>query len=120
VRSRAVALAVVAAILLAYPLVSIVGGLPRFPTRDECVRAAVEGDSRPLELVYQRFDALDEAEAKVKEVVGYGFVGTEIAPDGCGRWKVRYDGVGSYVVALEVVKEAESVGLDPRIEILVP
>lgn len=111
------ALAIVSVPLVLFPLVSAAGGLPRFPTREECVRPAPRGSTQPLEIVYVRSDSPEDAEQMLAEVVHFGFVGTEVVPDGCGRWKVRYDGVPSYEVALEVMNEARSVGLDPRIEI---
>lgn len=101
--------------LLVYPIVSAVGGTPRFPTRAECVRPAVEGQQ--VDVVWGRSSALTEAEALRGRVVAVGFVGTDVLPDGCGRWKVVLESLPNIEIAREVVKEAETVDLHPTLEL---
>ena len=102
--------------LLLYPLASVVGGAPRFPSRDDCVRPAVEG--QPVDLVYGRFDSPYEAQKFLEErVLASGFQGTEMLPDDCGRWRVVLTGVPSIEIAEEVRAEARTVELDPHLEL---
>jgi hypothetical protein len=101
--------------LLVYPIVSIAGGGPRFPTRTECVHAAVDG--QPVAVVWGRYDDLSEASEARDRVITVGFVGTEVQPDGCGLWKVELGGVPSVEVANEIVEEAETVDLHPTLEL---
>ena len=88
----AVVIVLVAA--LGYPLVVLASGSPRFPTRDECIVPAVEG--QPVDLVFGRFDDPGSASDLAGRVVAVGFTGTESAPDGCGRWKVVLENVPSH------------------------
>ena len=108
------AVAIVAVPLLAYPLITLAGGAPRFPTRGECVRPAVAGE--PADVVYGRFDSLTAAEELRQHVVSVGFTGTEVLGDGCGRWKVLLLNVPSVEIAEQVRDEARTVGLDPKLE----
>ena len=113
-RSRLV-VTIVLVPLLVYPLVSVSGGAPRFPTRGECVRAPVEG--RPIALVWGRYGDPATAEAARARVIKVGVVGTEVLPDGCGLWKVELDGVPSLEVAHEIQREADTVDLHPTLEL---
>ena len=106
--------ALVAVPLLVYPLVSIADGKPRFPSRDACAHTAKAGDA--VEVVYGRFDDPAAAEELRAKVVAVGFVGTEVAFDSCGRWKVHYDAIESFDQAQALAEEARGVGLDPRVE----
>jgi hypothetical protein len=116
---RAAAVAV-AAVLLLYPAAVLAGGAPAFPSQSECVRAAKGDDVGELELVFGRFDSPDEAQSFRDEVVGIGFVGTEVSPDGCARWKVSNDGIDSFAAGEATAEEARRAGFDPRLEIDVP
>lgn len=109
------AVAIVAAAALVYPLVMLAGGAPRFPTRDECIRPAVDG--QPVDVVFDRFDDPLSAAELVDRVVSVGFTGTESLGDGCGRWKVVLEGVPSVEVAREIQSEARTVDLDPTLEL---
>ena len=111
----AVAAAVVLVPLLGYPLVTLAGGSPSFPSRQECVRPAVDG--RPVDLVFGRFDDPDAAAAQRERVVGFGFQGTEVVFDGCGRWEVVLEGIPSIEVGREIQKEAATVDLEPTLEL---
>ena len=109
------AVVVVLVPLLAYPIVTLSGGAPRFPTRDECAHPAVEG--APVDIVYGRLDDPLEASRLRDRVVAVGFIGTEAVADGCGRWKVVLENVPSLEVAREVQEEAKGVDLSPTLEL---
>jgi len=106
--------AIVAVPLLVYPIVSVTGGGPRFPTRGECVHAPVDG--QPVDVVWGRYDDPRDAAESRDRVVGVGFIGTEVLPDGCGRWKVVLEDVPGLEVGRELVEEAERVDLHPTLE----
>lgn len=114
-RRFTLAVAIVVVPLLVYPLLTLTDGLPRFPTRDECARAA-QADDEQVEVVYGRFEDLSAADELLTRVVALGFVGTELRLDGCGRWKVHYDSIESYDQAQALAEQARRVGLDPRVE----
>jgi hypothetical protein len=109
-------LVVVAA--FAYPLAVVSGGLPRFPTRAECIHPAKEGV--PLEAVFGRFDHRPDAEARLRQVLGAGFTGSKIEPDGCGRLKVDVAGVPNLAVGRDLVAEAQKVGISATLEAAQP
>ena len=108
-------MAIVLVPLLGYPLVTLAGGSPRFPSRDECVRSPVEG--QPVDVVFGRFDDPEVAAETSDRVVAVGFIGTEALPDGCGRWKVVLEGVPSLETAREIQAEAATVDLRPTLEL---
>jgi hypothetical protein len=99
---------------LVYPLAVLSGGLPRFPTRAECVHPAKEGV--PLEAVFGRYDHRPDAEARLQNVLAAGFKGTRIEPDGCGRLKVDVQGVPSLAVGSDLLAEADKVGIHATLE----
>jgi hypothetical protein len=109
----AVAIVLVAA--LGYPLVVLASGSPRFPTRDECVVPAVEG--QPVDLVFARFDDPMSASELAARAVAVGFTGTDWGPDGCGRWKAVLENVPSIDVAKQIQEEALTVDLHPQLEL---
>lgn len=110
-----VAAAIVLVPLLGYPLVTLAGGAPRFPSRQECVRSAVEGQR--VDVVFGRFDDPESAFDVRDDVVAVGFTGTEALPDGCGRWKVVLESVPSIEIAREIQMEAATVDLKPTLEL---
>ena len=113
-RRVGLAAAIVVVPLLVYPAVTMASGFPRFPTRDECVRPAVEGE--PVDVVYGRFDSRVEAAELLERVLTVGFTGTETLFDACGRWKVVLEGVPSLEIARGVQEEAATVDLEPTLE----
>ena len=117
---RSGAAALVAGILLLYPAALLAGGAPAFPSQSDCVRVARSDEDGELELVFGRFDSPDEAQEFRDKVVGTGFVGTEVRPDGCARWKVTNDGIDSFAAGQATGEEARRAGFDPRLEIDVP
>jgi hypothetical protein len=114
VNRRFVPWVIVLAVALAYPLAVLAGGGPSFPTAADCVHVAhADGD---LEVVFGRFDSLTDAAALLNRVVAAGFEGSQVEPDGCGRWKVTVHGIPTLKVGAEVMAEARSVGLNPTLE----
>jgi hypothetical protein len=109
------AVAIVAVSLVAYPLATVAGGAPKFPTRADCVHAAVEGE--PVNIVFGRFDSPLEAKALRHRVVAAGFIGTEVIADGCGRWEAVLQNVPSLEIARKVEDETRTVGLSPTLEL---
>ncbi len=111
----AVAAAIVLVPLLGYPLVTLAGGSPRFPSPEECVRLPLEG--KPVDLVFGRFDDPDSAVELRDRALSVGFIGTEALADGCGRWKVVLENVPTVAVAREIQEEAATVDLRPTLEL---
>ena len=116
---RLAAVLVVAVPLLVYPALVLADGA-RFPSRDDCVRVAAEGSTEELDLVFGRRDTPAEAEQLLEQVTGVGYVDAEMGGDGCGRWKVLYDGITSYAQGLESRAEARGAGLEAELEIEPP
>lgn len=114
-RPLVLATAMVLVPLLAYPLATLTGGWPRFPTRSECVRVAT-ADADELEVVYGHFDSPVSAEKLLAELTRMGFVGTELRPDNCGRWKVAYDAIATLAEGRALVAEAHRAGFDAHVE----
>ncbi|TMK74561.1 MAG: hypothetical protein E6G45_14675 [Actinobacteria bacterium] len=113
-RKRFLPWALVAVAALVYPAAMLTGGLPRFPSRGECVHPA-KADGN-LEAVFGRFDRRADAERTLQRVLGVGFKGSAIEPDGCGRLKVDVHGVPSLAVGRELVAEAAKVGVHATLE----
>ena len=115
-RRRLVAAAVVAIPMLAYPLVVLAAdGVPRFPTRNECVTVAT-GDAPDLDVVYGRFDDPTAAEERLTALTRVGFVGARVALDACGRWKVSYDSIASFAQGQALAEQVRAAGFDARVE----
>ena len=113
-RSQWAAIAIVAVAALGYPVVTLAGGSPRFPSEEECVVEPVPGE--PVDLVWGRFDDPVSSAEFAEQVISVGFKGTESLGDGCGRWKVVLEDVPSIEIAREVQAEAATVDLSPTIE----
>lgn len=109
------ATAIVAVAAIGYPLVSLAGGRPRFPSPEECVQPALEG--RGVNVVYGRVDSPLEADALRDRVLAVGFTGAKALGDGCGRWKVIVEGVPSVEIGQEIQEEARSVDLGTTLEL---
>jgi hypothetical protein len=109
------AVAVALVPLVGYPIVTLAGGGARFPSRHDCVRAAVSGE--PVDVVYGRFDDPVAAQELLDRVLAAGFRGTQVTFDACGRWVVVLKDVPSLEVARGVREEAVTVGLAPTLEL---
>ena len=114
--ARWVATAIVAVPLLAYPL-ALRADRARFPSAADCVRKAAPGETADLDLVFGRRSTPDEAEQLLTRVRGVGYVDAEVRPDGCGRWKVLYDGIESYAQGASSAAEAHGAGLEAWLEL---
>jgi hypothetical protein len=118
VSRRYLPLVLVVVAALTYPVAVLTGGLPRFPTRAECIHRPKEGV--PLEAVFGRFDHRPDAEARLQRVLATGFKGSRIEPDGCGRLKVDVPGVPNLAVGHDLVNEAAKVGIGATLERATP
>jgi hypothetical protein len=113
-RQTLIAWSVLVVVVLAYPVVVLAGGLPRFPSASDCVRPATADGN--LEVVFGHFSSYDDAVRARDEALRYGFQGTELVSDGCLRLKVALPDVPTIEVGREVIEEAHSVGLEPTLE----
>jgi hypothetical protein len=111
---RLVPVTIACALVLAYPLVSLAGGLPRFPDRGECARAPQTG--RELEAVFGRFLERGHATAALRRATGLGFKGLAVERDGCGYLRVVLHEIPTLAVGHELVAEAGRVGLHVTLE----
>jgi hypothetical protein len=118
-RARLLAAGIVAVPLVGYPLVVAADGVP-FPSPVDCVRLAPSGSTDALDLVFGRRDTVSKADQLLDQVKGVGYVDAEIQADGCGRWKVLYDGITSYAQGVSSRDEARGAGLDAELEIEPP
>lgn len=114
--ARIAAAAIVAVPLIGYPLVVAADGA-RFPSPEDCVHKASPDEPGELDLVFGRRDTTAEAELLLERVQGVGYVDAEISGDGCGRWKVLYDGITSYEQGSSSVAEARGAGLEAWLEV---
>lgn len=111
---RTAAWLAVIAVVLAYPVVTLVDGGPRFPTRDECVRPAMTDGE--IDAVFGYFETEQEARGMRDRALEAGFVGTEVARNGCGRARVAVGGIPTLEVGRQLAEEARGVGLDVTLE----
>lgn len=117
--ARLVAAAIVAVPLVGYPLVVVADGA-RFPSAQDCVRRASPGETGGLDLVFGRRDTIAQAEELLERVRKVGYVDAEMRGDGCGRWKVLYDGIESYAQGASSRAEARGAGLEAELEVEPP
>ncbi|MDQ3121148.1 MAG: hypothetical protein M3Q59_01275 [Actinomycetota bacterium] len=110
-----VAVAIVLVPLLGYPLVTLAGGSPRFPTREECGRLATDDDTS-FDVVYARLPSRVAAQALLDRVLAIGFTGAELELDGCGQWKVFYDSIDSLEQGESLAEQVRAAGFDARVE----
>jgi hypothetical protein len=107
--------AVVAGLLLGYPVAVLADGLPTFPSRDECAHPAKE-DGSDLEVVYGRLDDPVAADDLLAELNKVGFIGAEVEFDACGRWKVSYDAIDSLAQGEALAEQVRGAGFAARVE----
>jgi hypothetical protein len=114
VKRNVIAVALLAAGPVLYPVVSLAGGSPHFPYRGECVYSpSKEG---PLDALFGRFAERGAATAKQRRVLQLGFQGALVEADGCGYLKVVVHGVPNLAVGRDLVAEARRVGVDVTLE----
>lgn len=110
--------AIVAAPLLAYPIVVLASGGPSFPgDRGECARLAHDDKAGELELVAAHLDSIPTAEALRDRLVANGFSNMQVKADGCGWWKVTNDGIDSFAQGTSAAEEVRRAGFDARLEV---
>jgi hypothetical protein len=117
--ARLIAAAIVAVPLLGYPALVAADGV-KFPSVDDCVKKAPAGETAPLDLVFGRRDTPAEANELLARVRAVGYRNAEVRSDGCGRWKVLYDGIESYAQGASSADEAHRAGLEAWLEIQPP
>jgi hypothetical protein len=105
---------VLAAMVLLYPLAVLAVGVPRFPSRHDCVRPATTDEN--LEAVFGRFGTIAAAESVQARAARVGFQHLQVESDGCGLFKVTLHGIPSLQVGRDFVREAERVGFRPILE----
>jgi len=110
---------VVGALLLVYPVVVLTtAGGPTFPSRDECIHPAqTDGD---IDAVFGYFDDEIAAAAVRDRALEVGFVGTELAWNGCGRVRVAVGGIPTLDVGREFFEQARRVGFEVTLEQAAP
>lgn len=121
-RSALLSWAIIGFAVLAYPAsmlagvssLRLPGGLPSFPTRDECIRAPVEGEAVRVVLGYER--SYVDANALRERGRAAGLGTADVARDGCGRLRVFVDGVPSIGAGEALAGEAREAGLEPTLE----
>jgi hypothetical protein len=116
---RLAAAAIVTVPLVGYPVAVLVDGA-RFPSSADCVQVAATDAGGNLDLVFGRRDTPQRADRLLARVRGVGYVDADVRPDGCGRWKVVYDGIDSYPQGASSAAEARHAGLDAHLEIAPP
>jgi hypothetical protein len=113
--SRRAAWGVVLAAGLAYPLLALAGGAPRFPSVEDCEHPATS-DGKVM-LVYGYFDSVVRAGELRDRLRGLGYEHAEVQGDGgCGRVRVVVRGYPDLEGADDAVSEASRVGLHPTVE----
>ena len=106
---------IVVAVLLVYPLATLAGGLPRFPSRTDCRRPPVSG--QPVAIVFGRFDRLADAQRLMARAESVGFKGLRLEQDGCGRLVLWLPNAPSVDVGQSVVDEAKGAKLAAHLEL---
>jgi len=114
VTGRRLVVVLAAAACLAYPIAVLAGGPPRFPSREDCVREAVDGAE--IEAVFGRFATEQEAAELQGRALAVGFPGTEVIRDACGLAKVSLPGIPTLEVGREFVEQARSAGFEVTLE----
>ena len=93
----------------------------RFPSADDCVqhrgRRATEASSTSSsgDGTHRRRPRSCSSRSAAS-----GYVDAVVVGDGCGRWKVLYDGIESYEQGLESRAEARGAGLEAELELEPP
>ena len=114
--ARGLAVTLVTIPLLLYPASELADGA-KLDSPDSCVLIADPASTSELDLVFGRRDDVREAEALLEQVKGVGYVDAELALDGCGRWRVFYDGITSDVQGESSRAEARGAGLEAELEV---
>jgi hypothetical protein len=113
-RRRFLPWAILAAAALVYPLAVLATGVPRFPSRAECVHPATTDGS--IDAVFGRFSTRAAAESELRRVLALGFKGSEVEGDGCGLLKVVVHGIPTLAAGRAFVQEAEHAGAHVSLE----
>ena len=88
----------------------IASGAPRFPSRAECVKPALEdGD---IEAVFGYFDSVQEASHRAGQSTRRRLSRTEIQANACGVVQVAVGGIPTLEVGRAFAEQARSVGFE--------
>jgi hypothetical protein len=108
-RSRVLAISLVAAAALGYPLAVLAGGAPRFPSTRDCdTRATHDG---AIDLNLGTFPSAGAAAARLARAQRAGFVSARALLNECGQFDVLVPGYTTLAGAQSAVAEARSAGL---------
>ena len=105
---------VVAGLALAYPIVTLAGGSPDFPTRDGCIRPATSNGE--IEAVFGYFESELDAASIRDRALEVGFVGTELDWNGCGLVRVSVGGIPTLEVGRAFAEQAREADLPVTLE----
>ena len=106
--------AIVVLAAVAYPLVSLAGGAPSFPSREDCVRPATrDGD---IHAVFGYLDSEQGARRLQESAVGAGFTGVSYERNACGRTRVFLPGIPTLAVGREFAEQAQGAGFEVTLE----
>ena len=105
---------VVAGLALAYPIATLAGSGPDFPSRDDCVTPATSDGE--IEAVFGYFESEPEAVPVRDRALEVGFVGTQLVWNGCGLVRVSVGGIPTLEVGREFAEQAREAGLPVTLE----
>jgi hypothetical protein len=101
-----------ASMLVGYSGFRLPGGSPPFPSREECVRAPVDG--QPVRVVVGYADSYPRANELSERASDLGAV--EVERDGCGRLRVFVDDVPTMEAGAALAARAAAAGFEPTLE----
>ncbi len=109
-------------LVLAYPVSIAVGysgkglpgGLPRFPSEQDCRPAPVAGEE--ARLVVGHAGSYPAAHALAKQAQDAGVGPVAVAQDGCGGVRVSVDAIATVAEAERLADRLRAVGLEPTLE----
>ncbi len=90
-------------------------GDAEFPTQRRLRRGPRRADG-DIDAVFGYFDSEREAAEVRDRALESGFVGTELAWNGCGRVRVAVGGIPTLAVGREFVEQARAVGFEVTLE----
>ncbi len=104
----------VTAAALAYPLATLAGGGPRFPSVSDCARPPTGNGE--IEAVFGSFPSARRATPLRERALRAGFQGVVAERNACGRVEVVLRGIPSLAVGRDFVQEARAAGFQVRLE----
>ena len=111
-----VAVAIVLVPLLGYPLVTLAGGSPRFPSEEECGRLATDDDTS-FDVVYGRDCRRVRARRRCSIASGNRVHGGRGRARRLREWKVFYDSIDSLEQGESLAEQVRAAGFEARVEV---